>query len=440
MIDGFLIFTFISIILLFSLICIRRMNNIISKLFLGSFVGYWCASLMISLFNPFGLYKVSTYAYLLLLLNVLFFVLGFISVKQKNYSKIGSASMELDMKIASVVNNKYFVLLLLFAACLCVKIYSDYAALFELQGKRTDSMTEVIIVAGSFVTLLYSFFLSPFFYIVLPIFVLSLFFCRKWHIILIMLVYIISYSMIGGRRNTFLTIIMAFFFVYMLRNMISRRNIVFPKYVYLIMFVTVVLMYVMMCFVTATMIGRYQEWNLEAFLYGMDAINETFVAYSTLPFRLFDYAIHNHYYEMIGETYGLATFSSLYKYLSELISVFGVNMPPLGEKITTYLQDTVILTGVDRVSNYSYTNALFFYLDFKLPGIIIFSFLFGFFIHYIIQKVIKHLSISSVCLLFYLYFVVLHTVFTWHFLKVYSWLLVIMLMYMAFIRRERLAK
>ena len=75
--------------------------------------------------------------------------------------------------------------------------------------------------------------------------------------------------MIGGRRNTFLTIIMAFFFVYMLRNMISRRNIVFPKYVYLIMFVTVVLMYVMMCFVTATMIGRYQEWNLEAFLYGM---------------------------------------------------------------------------------------------------------------------------------------------------------------------------
>ena len=162
MIDGFLIFTFISIILLFSLICIRRMNNIISKLFLGSFVGYWCISLMISLFNPFGLYKVSTYTYLLLLLNVLFFVLGFISVRQKKLNT-GNFTMNLDMQISSLVENKYFLLLLSIATFLSLKIYWDYSALFELQGKRTDSMMEVIIAAGSVVTLLYSFFLAPFF-------------------------------------------------------------------------------------------------------------------------------------------------------------------------------------------------------------------------------------------------------------------------------------
>ena len=439
MIDGFLIFTFISIILLFSLICIRRMNNIISKLFLGSFVGYWCISLMISLFNPFGLYKVSTYTYLLLLLNVLFFVLGFISVRQKKLNT-GNFTMNLDMQISSLVENKYFLLLLSIATFLSLKIYWDYSALFELQGKRTDSMMEVIIAAGSVVTLLYSFFLAPFFYILLPIFVLSLFFYRKWYIIFIMLVYIVSYSMIGGRRVTFFTIIIAFFFVYVLRNVITNKKVTIPKYIYILMLFVVLLMYVVMCFVTATIGGIYHEWNLEAFIYGMNAINETFIAYSTLPFRLFDYAIHNHYYEMIGETYGLATFSSFYKYLSELVSIFGLDLPPIGEKITTYLQDTVILTGVERFSNYSYTNALFFYLDFKVFGIIIFSFLFGTFIHYIIGKVVKYPSISSVCLLFYLYFVVLHTVFTWHFLKAYSWLLVIMLMYIAFIRRKRLAK
>ena len=49
----------------------------LSKWIILSFVGYWFLALLFSIYNPYGLYEVSSYAYFLLILNVMSFLIVF---------------------------------------------------------------------------------------------------------------------------------------------------------------------------------------------------------------------------------------------------------------------------------------------------------------------------------------------------------------------------
>ena len=73
---------FIIVFFLFFYVYIKRMiRDSFSKKVILSFWTIWFISLVISTFNPYGLYPVSDEVYVIMLLNVSAIILGFSSVK-----------------------------------------------------------------------------------------------------------------------------------------------------------------------------------------------------------------------------------------------------------------------------------------------------------------------------------------------------------------------
>jgi len=113
--------------------------------------------------------------------------------------------------------------------------------------------------------------------------------------------------------------------------------------------------------------------------------------------------------------------------LDSFVSIFlnnvGIDYTSL-ENIIGFLQTDYIYIGQDIEFNYAYTNVLYFYLDFGIPGIIVFSFLWGYFIRRMIFLFYQRLDMYMTILLCYLYSIIFLSVFTWKFIDMDSFLVI----------------
>ena len=162
---------------------------------------------------------------------------------------------------------------------------------------------------------------------------------------------------------------------------------------------------------------------------GTRSLNETFLSYSVWPFRAFDYALsHDYIGKAGGYQYGRASFCGMDFLLSSFLKRFGIKYQSSREITNGYLQGTQIAISKDKTMNYSYTNAIYHYYDFGVIGIIIFPFLFGLFCRYVIKRFYKERSLSLLAILTFLYFIAMHTVFSWYFNKPFTLLYIILLL------------
>ena len=81
----------------------------------------WFISLSISTFNLYDLYPVSIETYTIMLINILGFVLGFVSVKIEKSKFINSGNDLLSGDIASLLNSRSFFV---FFVCGIILVYS----------------------------------------------------------------------------------------------------------------------------------------------------------------------------------------------------------------------------------------------------------------------------------------------------------------------------
>ncbi len=223
-----------------------------------------------------------------------------------------------------------------------------------------------------------------------------------------------DYALIGGGRTNFLVLLFAVFFVFMITGIKLKFKYVFSLCVFSLF------IYVVISYFSAFRFDM-QEFSLDTIREGASIFNENFVTYLVLPHRLFDYALQNDYLSQIGGYhYGLVSFDGINRYLRLFLRLFSIDIPAIYEKTTAMFQDTRIFIGGDSFSNYAYTNAIYHYLDFGIVGVFVIPFSFSLFIRWVIIKFYKTASVSSFCLLFYLYFVLMNCFSTWHLNKFYS--------------------
>jgi oligosaccharide repeat unit polymerase len=248
-----------------------------------------------------------------------------------------------------------------------------------------------------------------------------------------------TYSLIGGGRTAFLVFFMALLFsLFLCRDIFYRKHkIVLSKFTYIFILFFGIVSYATMSFLTAFILDGDFTFNMDSFLYGSGEFNKTFITYSILPFRLFDYGLSNNYLDNIGYQYGLSTLDGLNRYMAMFLNRINIKIPIVSETTTMFFQDTWIRVGKDTVANYAYTNAMYHYLDFGVFGIFLFPFLFGLFFRVLIKRFYVSFSVPLYCLLFYLFYVLIHTVFSWHINKVYALGFVIIMTYYSF-RKHRL--
>lgn len=180
------------------------------------------------------------------------------------------------------------------------------------------------------------------------------------------------------------------------------------------------LIYVVMSYLTAFRRGLL-EFTLDNILDGASKLNENFVTYLTLPFRLFDYSIQKDYLSQLGGFhYGLVSFDGIDRYAKLFLRLFSIDIPTIYEKTTLMFQDTWICVSKDLIVNYAYTNAVYHYLDFGIVGVFFIPFAFSAFFRWIVKMFYIQKSTLVLCLMFYLFFILIHTIFSWHINKVYS--------------------
>lgn len=411
-----MVFFIIAFFLFFYVFIKRMIRDGFSKKIILSFWTIWFISLTMSTFNPYGLYAVSDEAYCLLLLNVAGFILGFSAVKIGSDVYQGKNAYVCYESVSNFLVSKKYLFMLLIGIVLCGMILNKY--FYELAYStvsRTEAMEGVREDLMSLDYMFYSFLGAPLFYSSNVILAYSLVYARKPLRDLLVFLYILIFALIGGGRAGFLIIVIAIVFVLFIGGtQMKFRKLTLP------LLICVFPVYVLMAYLTAFRQGIF-EFTIESLMEGASGLNENFVTYLTLPFRLFDYALHHDYLSQVGGYhYGLISFDGINRYMRLLLRLFSIDIPAITEKTTAMFQDTWIAIGKDIISNYAYTNAIYHYLDFGIFGVFLIPFSFSAFFRWIIKKFYLRGSVVGMCLMFYLYYVLMHAVFSWHINKLYS--------------------
>lgn len=408
---------FIIAFFLFFYVYIKRMiQDGFSRKIILSFWAIWFISLTMSTFNPYGLYSVSDETYCILMLNVAGFILGFSAIKIERTVYQGQNAFRCYRFVNKFLVSKKYLFMLLIGIMLCGMILNKY--FYELAYStvsRTGAMAEVREDLMSVDYIFYSFLGAPLFYSSNVILAYSLIYGRRLMRDLFIYLYILIFSLIGGGRTAFLVILIAVVFVLFMGGIkIKFRKFILP------LLGCGFFVYVMMAYLTAFRQGLI-EFSLENLVEGASGLNENFVTYLTLPFRLFDYALHKDYLSQVGGYhYGLISFDGINRYTRLFLRLFSIDIPAITEKTTAMFQEMWIPVGKDIISNYAYTNTICHYLDFGVIGVFCIPFTFSIFVRWIIKLFYKQGKVVGLCLIFYLYYVLIHSVFTWHINKLYS--------------------
>lgn len=380
-----------------------------------AFLSIWFISLILSTFNPYGLYSVSFETYLMLMLNVFSFVFGFslIRIDRVLYKNVNANSFYTN--VMNFVYSKKILLMVILGVLLCSLVLRKYISMLVLyDNERMEAMSMIKENLYSIDYIFFSFFAPPLFYVLNLIMAYMLFFERNKLRISLFMVYILIYSLIGGGRTNFLVILIALLFIYLM------GGIKLPKKKKCVLVLFVLCVYVFMSFISAFRIGC-EGFSLHTLSLGMNYLNENFITYLTLPFRLLDYSFKENYFDKLGGYhYGIVSFDGINRYTRLLLRLFSVEIDSVYEKTTYMFQNTWVLIGKDYISNYAYTNVIYHYLDFGSFGIFAIPCLFAAFFRWVIKLCYVKKNVSSLALAFYLFYVLIHTVFSWHLNKLYS--------------------
>lgn len=351
----------------------RRMSYVILSL--------WTFALILSSFNPQGLYPVKLEIYLMLIAFVWSLVLGITIVSNDNKSeKVSVRPEKIKHAIETLALNKK--ILLYVVVCDIFEFY-----LFRIQDKFLLSMSalelreegkDFLFQGNSFLGLFNNFFVAPVSVIVSIFFSYLLVFKRDriWPL-LIYGVYILLHTYVGGSRGFILKIFVYIIFLVFccpflmkgihMGKMIKQLSIVAAFAFASLFFVS---------YMTNQRLANDNSFSVEAAEAGWDATSTHLVTYFVGPFRALEYGMtHNYEERMGGYKYGLSTLGCVDQFIETVANRVGIQYERANKSIYDILQNNWIL--IPHTFNFAYTAVFNFYMDFGYLGIFVIPFFLG---------------------------------------------------------------
>lgn len=397
------IFVFI-LILIYILIWLSLKQPRVKMFFLLA-GGYWCLSLIISLFNPYDLNPVSPYVYALVSLGYGSCFVGYASMTKRISSTQMTVSHELQ--INALIHSKFYKFSFLVSFLLVAYLASTQWQVILLQGAIGNlklDLFELVFNNNSALYFLYQVLAFPIFHLSAVLFSYNVIKGGNWKYTVLLFVYILLFCFLGGKRGYFATFFEYFIIVAILSVVVSKdkkkgelKSLVKKSGVML----TVILLGA--AYMTGLSGGvdydkeRMQESN------GKNIDN--MIIYNVGAYRAFEYALNHDYLGKAGGyQFGRASFGGFLDYYgSPILKMVGIPINRVSESTMKQLQDNEISIGEDRNFNFIYTSFMYFYFDFGVLGILFISFLFGRFLRYCVELSVKDDSIVTFALICYLF-------------------------------------
>lgn len=390
----------------------------VSKYLIFIYSSYWCLSLFICFINPYQFYPVSYETYILLLLHIILFVVGFLLVNNVSDKKISRS----NLNILNILYNKFFIVL--FLVCLLFVLFvfvkqQSLLAFYSLTDVRGD-FVELALGKNGVAFLMYTIVASAMYHFSLCCVMYLLFFDRKWGLIIPLFLYVLLFSLLGGGRAQIMNIAYYMLGMWILSDRIvslQQRKVANFKMPYSLKIMAPLILFfgiVVMSFMTAMRSGNYNDFSVEAFWDGLNILGLTFVEYSIGPIVAFDEAISSDIYlnQSGGYWYGRATFAG-FDYLFYMFGrIVGLYFDSAYDNTTSLLQHESVMVAPDRGWNYAYTSCMYYYYDFGYIGVLMFPFVLGIIVRKLIRKFYMFCNIYSIAMMIFVTFCLYMSVFS----------------------------
>ena len=381
-----------SFIFLIISIVREKHNKAIS--FMSLFYALWTFILFLSMLNLYNITKPSDEAYILIMLMLIFFGIGYL-ISNKIFK---SKNLEKKNRKEYTPRFKLFYLL-----CGCIILFNIIdIILIIIQLTKGIPMWQIrnwslepvgssnpILDRRSFAeNIIRNIILSPFATIVPPV-TAYYFFCskdkkNKYALLIISLIMLVTTSIAGGGgRLGLIYYLMSFMLVgiIMLRNKEKQKNAVHQnKKILIIIFVCAILFIVL-----ATVIRT-----------GFGNVIKQVYTYFALPPTLLSVWLPN--IKEVSQTYGLTSFFGVHSYIFRIFETIGAKalVPPIYNEAFKNILNAEVFKNVGYgIANAFVTPIYYFYIDGGYPFVILASFFFGFIISYIFKKFETNINIKS---------------------------------------------
>ena len=389
----------------------------LSRIIILVYLIWWSVWLSLSCLNLYDLYKVSDETYALLLLGVLLFFIGYITASNTKKHTIRKAH------IVNVVDHKAFYFFSCAALCVLFFYWYRYMSILEISPNiRMERYSTTYVFKRAAELLLYNYLIEPF--ISIAIIVIAYMIIRRQFVsskFVVLFLCVFFYATFGMARGPFLSIgvsMVILFFVCNLEN--KEKNNVLPcltaaKSKTLPLGFIIVAGGVLVIIAVFTTAYRYgmREISVQSLMTGAYYFFENFIIYFTGPFRALEHGIQV-YPAQTGWLFGRGTFAGIDELIYYSLMVIGFPLKTYGNGIIgNLLQGTILTIGENRYFNFAYTNLMVFYFDFGVPGVAIFSFLFGNILRRTVYLYQRNKSMPTMVLFVYFTHAAILSVFSW---------------------------
>lgn len=410
----------ILIFIFFSFLFTSRIAGKLARLYISTILVWWFLPIIISITNPFGLYPVSLETYLIVLIGSFFFVIGFVFTKQRN--KVYSKYVLLD-RIEDLFNKRIFLVLYFIGLVFIGSLGVVQWKLVEMQGGMGNlkiDFFELIFNRNSTLFFIYQILLVPMFYIlsmITAVYLINGVLSKK---VLLMLLYVIIFSYVGGKRGYFAIFLQYFIIAYIIRISIQKYNHLKKIPIGKLGIIAIIIL-IGAAYMTAA--GKAQDTSKKDVITEALSENaENLIIYQIGPYRALEYAINNDYLNKYGAyTYGRSSLGGIIDYYGcSILKMVGINITQSRALSMSPLQENSINVGTFREWNFSYTSFYYFLFDFGWVGIVIFPLLFGMFVRFSINLFETTRTIGSLCLIGYLFIACLQFQASWFYIQLYA--------------------
>ena len=422
-----IVFTYLILLLIIR----KKVNDQISRRLVFVYVTYWCASLFLCRINPFDFFEVSDVTYVLLLLHLVTFMIGFIIFKPTVQKDIYNLSIQ---SVGKIVRNKLFIVSYIICIIFILVLFYRQRmllAIYTMSEMRGDFM-DMILENNKIAYFFYNTIATGMFHFVLCLIGYMFLFERKWKYIVFLSLYPLIWAIVSGGRNQFMAFgfygfsmwLIADYWQSVKNGYKSLYKISFKGKLFLLSFV--VCMFLGMTIVTflKNSTGKIDK---DAIIESMSDLGMNFGEYSAGPIVAFDSGLHNRTYSKQWY-YGAATFSGTDYLLYVLLRQFGFQPTASIDTTTSLLQNDIIPIAPDRNWNYAYTSCMHYYFDFGVWGIVLLPILFGFLTRTLIMKLYNSLNIYNIAIVTFVSFCLYMTVFSGYLHKMITLLYIFVLL------------
>ena len=408
-----IILLYIIIEILMILLINREVKHKLTKKIMYIYVFIHMNLLILSMFNPVGLYGVSSRTYLLWLINIMIFILTLVIINK--YRKEEIVEKETHNKIEErILNSKT----LLYGQI----VLSFYALKFYLLTRNIADPALIRMVRfeklfGSYAeNIIYTYFIG-FLYKTMTIITSILLVNKKIKnpITIIGVINIFLFTLIGYGRMHLYEFVLFIIFAYILNyeknkdvdKEIQRKNIRFIITVFAIIFGIALIS-------TAIRLGIsiFNFKKIYDMVFGEQV--KQIIIYFTGGFRALDNFLINGFSGIPKYTFGRATFAGIEELLSIFLLIFGKEYSTFNS-IVGELTQSYIVIGENIYFNAFYTCVMNYISDFGYFGVIIYPILHGTFLFFSIKNENNKKNLISQILLIFVLSNTVSTIYRWNY-------------------------